>query len=79
MKKHMQPLMDLSSAELAKKVKELSQEISDLRRGIMTGEVVNNQLVGSKKRELARVLTVAATKPVEEVKKPLKAEKKERS
>ncbi len=80
MKKHMEGLLKLSSKELASRASELTKEISDLRRGIMTGEVENHQLAKIKRRELARVSTLlnrpVAEQPAEE--KPAKAKKEEK-
>lgn len=61
MNKHLEPLQKLSASELQKKAQEIRGEIADLRRGVVTGELSNNQIIRAKRRELARVLTLLTT------------------
>ena len=48
----------LSTADLAKESTKLREEIADLRRRMYTGELDNVRLIRSKRKDLARVLTV---------------------
>lgn len=84
MKKHVETLKKLNTADLQKKANELRVEIVDLQRGIKTGDVQNLKAAHARKRELARVLTLLAgpqteeVKPVEKVKKAAKTAVKEK-
>lgn len=48
----------LSTADLTKESTKLREEIADLRRRMYTGELDNVRLIRSKRKDLARVLTV---------------------
>jgi ribosomal protein L29 len=48
----------LSTSELAKEQTKLREEITDLRRRLYSGEVSNVRILRSKRKDLARVLTV---------------------
>lgn len=48
----------LSTEDLANRSTELREEIAELRRQIVMGEVQNTRLIRSKRRDLARMLTV---------------------
>ncbi len=52
-------LTALPAGDLVKKAAELRVEIANLARGTRMGEVQNVRALGTKKRELARVLTAA--------------------
>lgn len=48
----------LSTGELAKEQTKLREEIAELRRRLYSGEVQNVRVLRSKRKDLARVLTV---------------------
>lgn len=48
----------LSTAQLATESTKLRQEISDLRRSLYGGEAQNVRMLRSKRKDLARMLTV---------------------
>lgn len=48
----------LKTEELAKKSTELREEVAELKRRLYTGEVSNTRVIRSKRKDLARVLTV---------------------
>jgi len=48
----------LTTADLTKESTKLREEIADLRRRMYTGELDNVRLIRSKRKDLARVLTV---------------------
>jgi len=48
----------LSTADLTKESTKLREEIAELRRRMYTGELDNVRLIRSKRKDLARVLTV---------------------
>lgn len=48
----------LSTADLTAESTKLRDEIADLRRRMYTGELDNVRLIRSKRKDLARVLTV---------------------
>lgn len=48
----------LDTTELAKKSTELREEIAELRRRLYSGEVSNTRVIRSKRKDLARILTV---------------------
>jgi len=72
MKKYMIDIEKLNITDLTKKAADLRVEISDLKRGLKTGDVQNTQAAKSRKKELARVLTLIAKPRVEA---PVKEEK----
>lgn len=48
----------LETTELAKKSTELREEIAELRRRLYSGETQNVRVIRTKRKDLARVLTV---------------------
>lgn len=48
----------LSTADLTRESTKLREEIADLRRRMYTGELDNVRLIRSKRKDLARILTV---------------------
>lgn len=48
----------LTTADLTKESTKLREEIAELRRQIVMGEVQNVRLIRNKRRDLARMLTV---------------------
>jgi large subunit ribosomal protein L29 len=48
----------LSTADLTKESTKLREEIAELRRQIVMGEVQNSRIIRNKRRDLARMLTV---------------------
>ena len=48
----------LPTADLTRESTKLREEIADLRRRMYTGELDNVRLIRSKRKDLARVLTV---------------------
>lgn len=48
----------LDTTELTKKSTELREEIAELRRRLYSGEVQNVRVIRSKRKDLARILTV---------------------
>lgn len=50
----------LKTEELTKRSSELRDEIVELRRRLYTGEVQNTRVIRTKRKDLARVLTVLA-------------------
>lgn len=48
----------LTTADLTRESTKLREEIADLRRRMYTGELDNVRLIRSKRKDLARVLTV---------------------
>lgn len=48
----------LSTTDLANESTKLREEIAELRRQIVMGEVQNARLIRNKRRDLARMLTV---------------------
>ena len=75
MKKYMDKLNTVKATDLQKQSIALRAEITDLRRGIKTGDVQNTQAVRAKRKELARVLTLLAKPVVEEPVKEAKVKK----
>ena len=57
MKKFAEALAKIESTDLQKAAEALRKDISDLHRGIRSGEVQNYKVFAVKKKELARVLT----------------------
>ena len=68
MKKHMTELDKLSTTELLTTLVDLKAEIVELRRGVILGDVQNNQLATQKRRQVARVKMLLARPKVETVK-----------
>jgi large subunit ribosomal protein L29 len=58
----------LSTEELAKKSVALREEIVELRRRFATGEAQNVRLLRTKRKDLARMLTVLGEQLVKEAK-----------
>jgi ribosomal protein L29 len=56
----------LSTKELTKQSTDLRDEISELRRRLYSGEVQNVRIIRSKRKDLARVLTVLSEHLVKE-------------
>ncbi|HSW85729.1 MAG TPA: 50S ribosomal protein L29 [Candidatus Saccharimonadales bacterium] len=56
----------LSTAELTTETTRLREEIAELRRRVHLGEVQNTSLIRSKRKDLARVLTVLGEALVKE-------------
>lgn len=50
----------LKTEELTKRSSELRDEIVELRRRLYSGEVQNTRVIRTKRKDLARVLTVLA-------------------
>ncbi|HEX5395141.1 MAG TPA: 50S ribosomal protein L29 [Candidatus Saccharimonadales bacterium] len=48
----------LSTAELTKEQTRLREEIAEMRRRLYSGEVQNVRILRSKRKDLARVLTI---------------------
>lgn len=48
----------LSTQDLTKQATSLREEIADLKRRSYTGEVTNVRLIRSKRKDLARMLTI---------------------
>lgn len=48
----------LSTAELTTETTKLREEISELKRRLMMGEIQNTRLIRGKRKDLARLLTV---------------------
>ena len=48
----------LSTEELAKEQTKLREEITEMRRRLYSGEVQNVRILRSKRKDLARVLTI---------------------
>lgn len=48
----------LSTVDLTRESTKLREEIADLRRRMYTGELDNVRLIRSKRKDLARILTV---------------------
>lgn len=56
----------LSTAELTTESTKLREEITNLKRGLHTGEVQNVRVIRLKRKDLARVLTVLGEQLVKE-------------
>lgn len=57
-----------STEELTQQSTSLNDEISDMKRKLKTGELTNVRIVRSKRRDLARVLTVLSEQLSKEAK-----------
>lgn len=58
----------LSTNDLAKESTNLREEIAELRRRIVMGEITNARLIRNKRRDLARMLTVLSEQLIKETK-----------
>ena len=58
----------LSTEELTAESTKLREEIAELKRRIMSGELQNVRLVRGKRKDLARMLTVLSDQLVKETK-----------
>ncbi len=58
----------LTTSDLAKKSTLLREELAQLRRQIITGELQNPRQIRNKRRDLARVLTVLSEQLTKEAK-----------
>jgi ribosomal protein L29 len=58
----------LSTSQLANDSTKLREEIADLRRRMVTGEVQNVRAIRSKRKDLARMLTVLSEQLTKETK-----------
>ncbi|HVV67291.1 MAG TPA: 50S ribosomal protein L29 [Candidatus Saccharimonadales bacterium] len=58
----------LSTAELTTESTKLREEIVELRRRVHMGEVQNNRIIRTKRKDLARMLTVLSEALVKEAK-----------
>lgn len=56
----------LSTAELTTEQTKLREEIAELRRRLYSGEVQNVRILRSKRKDLARILTVLGEQLVKE-------------
>jgi ribosomal protein L29 len=59
-------IKDLSKADLLKKVTELQEELTVLKRGTTIGDVQNVHAYSTKRKDLARVLTALNNQSEEE-------------
>lgn len=57
----------LSTGDLTKKSTELREELAELRRRLYSGEAQNVRVIRSKRKDLARVLTVLSEQLTKEV------------
>lgn len=56
----------LSTAELTTESTKLREEIAELRRRLYLGELQNNRIIRSKRKDLARMLTVLSEALIKE-------------
>ncbi len=56
--KKMESIRSMKTEELVSATSTLRDEIAEMKRRIHTGEVQNTRVIRTKKRELARMLTV---------------------
>ena len=56
----------LSTKELATESTKLREEIAELRRRLYTGEIQNVRILRSKRKDLARMLTVLSEQLIKE-------------
>lgn len=56
----------LSTAELTQQSTQLREEIAELKRRLVMGELQNNRIIRNKRKELARVLTVLSEALIKE-------------
>ncbi|HTE58107.1 MAG TPA: 50S ribosomal protein L29 [Verrucomicrobiae bacterium] len=64
----MTEIRKLSTTELANGSTKLREEIAELKRGLHMGEVTNVKVVRTKRKELARMLTVLSEQLAKETK-----------
>jgi ribosomal protein L29 len=58
----------LSTSDLTKESTKLREEITELKRRLYLGEIQNVKLIRSKRKDLARVLTVLSEALIKEAK-----------
>lgn len=58
----------LSTAELTKESTKLREEIAEMKRRVVSGELQNVRLIRARRKDLARVLTVLSEQLVKEAK-----------
>lgn len=58
----------LSTAELTKESTKLREEIAEMKRRVVSGELQNVRLIRGKRKDLARVLTVLSEQLIKEAK-----------
>jgi len=58
----------LSTTDLTKESTKLREEIADMKRRVVTGELQNVRLIRNKKKDLARMLTVLGEQLMKEAK-----------
>jgi ribosomal protein L29 len=56
----------LSTAELTTESTKLREEITELRRRLYLGEIQNNRMIRTKRKDLARLLTVLSEALIKE-------------
>jgi ribosomal protein L29 len=56
----------LSTAELTTQSTQLREEIAELKRRLVMGELQNNRIIRGKRKDLARVLTVLSEALIKE-------------
>ena len=56
----------LSTAELTTESTKLREEITDLKRRLHLGEIQNNRIIRTKRKDLARMLTVLSEALIKE-------------
>ncbi len=56
----------LSTADLTKESTKLREEIAELRRKTVLGEISNSRIIRNKRKDLARMLTVLSEQLVKE-------------
>lgn len=61
-----QEIRKLSTADLTKQSSDLRQEIADLKRRAAMGEIQNVRMIRSKRKDLARLLTILSEQLVKE-------------
>lgn len=56
----------LSTAELTTQSTQLREEIAELKRRLVMGELQNNRIIRNKRKDLARILTVLSEALIKE-------------
>jgi ribosomal protein L29 len=56
----------LSTAELTTQSTQLREEIAELKRRLVMGELQNNRVIRTKRKDLARILTVLSEALIKE-------------
>ena len=56
----------LSTAELTTQSTQLREEIAELKRRLIMGELQNNRIIRNKRKDLARILTVLSEALIKE-------------